>query len=202
MRTAAAVELEMAEGAHDVVARRPARILDPPRQHAHPHADDRLGEHIRIEAFPGLALGDGNPAPRTDALRQSLEHPRAGFGGLAARAEHDPEELLMIFGESDEGLGLGLDDPARIGTDGRRRPEPYFELARGLIGELLKELLFVLEVEIERARGVTGLRGDLMTRDAGRAVLSEERPTGFEKSQARLLRLGQARQAGHVAFGG
>ncbi len=76
--------------------------------------------------------------------------------------------------------------------------ESRLELARGLVGELLEELALVLEVEIEGPRGVARLGGDLVTRDAGRAVLGEEGPTGFEQSAARAR---GPRQAGRRVTG-
>jgi hypothetical protein len=109
------VELEMAERPHDLGARRAARVVHPPRQHPDPHPDDRLGQDVGVEAFPRLTASGRRPPARADAAGEPLEHPSRRLRPFAPRREHDAEELAMVVGEADEGLGLGLDDRPRIG---------------------------------------------------------------------------------------
>jgi hypothetical protein len=188
------MQLDMGEGPDEIVPAGARRIVDPPAEHPDPHPDDRLGEHIRVEALPGSAFGDGRPPTGADASGEALENPGTGLAGLAAGLEHDPEELAMVFRESDEGLGLDLDAALQIEVGGRDRGEPRFELARRFVGELLEERLLVLEMEVERPRRVARLGGDRVARHEVRPVSGEQRPPRGEEATSRLL---GARDAGH-----
>ena len=184
----------MAEGADDLGARRATRIVDPPREHANPHPDDRLREHVGIEARPCLATRHRSASPRPDAAREALEHARPCLGPFASGREYDPEQLAMIVGEAHKGLGLGLDDRLLIRPERGGGDEPRLELVRGLVGQLPEELALVLEVEIERSGSESGGRGDLVARHTRQTMAGEESAPGIEQTSAGAL---GARAADH-----
>ena len=162
-----------------------------------PHANDGLGENIRVETIARAPVGDRLAAPGAYASGQTLEDPRSDFTRLAARMEHDPQQLSLVFGKADEGLGLGVHDVDRIGLVFGDGAQACFELDRSLLCQLSKQREFVFEVEIERAGGVSGLFGDGVARHGVRAKLGEEFATGGEEPTA--SRLG-SRRAGTRAW--
>lgn len=185
--SAIAVQLKVGEGANDRVARRTGRIFGPPGEDVRPHANDGLGQDVWIEAIPRASVRDGFAASGADPTREAFENSRAHVGGFAAGMKNDSDQVALLFSEPDQGFRLGSNNFDRIGLAVRDLQQAGFEFPRCVLREFAKKRLFVLEVEIERPGGITGVRGDCVTRDRVRSALGEKRSTGLEKSGARLL---------------
>ena len=102
--------------------------------------------------------------------------------------EDDSQQLSLIFGESDQYFGLRLHDIDRLRLFQRNGPKARFEFGGGLFGQLAKKCQLVFEVEIERARCESSVRGDRVTRDGVWAPFAEKFASGVEESLARRLR--------------
>jgi hypothetical protein len=176
------VQLKMGEGPNDFISRGARRIFGPPSEHVGPHANDGLGQNIRVETISGAPIGDGLAASGAHAACQALEDSRADFARLSARMKHDSQQFPMVFGEADQGVCLALYDLDRIGHFLNNLVQARFEYGRSLFGQFAKERELVLEVEIERARRITSLLGDGVARDAVRAKLGEESQACIEES--------------------
>ena len=170
----------MGEGPNDFISRGAGRIFGPPGQNVGPHANDGLGQNIRVETISGTPIGGRLAASGAHASCQAFEDSRANFAGLSARMKHDSQQLAMVFGEADQGVRLALHDLDRIGHFLNDFVQAHFEYSGSLFGQFAKERELVLEVEVERAGRITSLFGDGMARNAMRAKLGEESQTCIE----------------------
>jgi len=173
----------MSEGADQVFARGARRIFRPPGQDMRPHSDHRLGEHIRVEAVarPRLFRSlSALSASGTDAFGQPLEDSRGHVTGLTGGMKEDAQQIALLVGKAHQDIGLGVCDVPGLGLSRGDLGELGFEGAGGFLREFAEEFDLVLEMEIKGSRGVSGLSGDRMGRDAARTVFGEEGPARLE----------------------
>ena len=170
----------MGEGADDLVTRGTRRIFGPPCEDMRPHADDGLGEYIRVEACLGATFGNGFATANTHAMCQTFEDPRTDLGRFCAGVKDDPKQLSLVLGETDKGFGLRLDDLDWIRFVFGDSVKAQFQFGCSVLGEFTKKSQLVFEVKVESAGGVAGLLRDRVARDGVGSEFGEEPTSGVE----------------------
>jgi hypothetical protein len=169
------------------LARRAARILDPPRHHPDPHRGDRLRGRRGMELGRQRARGDLLAKARLDSRDQLVDHRFAELASLVLAAEEHAHQLLVLRGEREQ-LGGALahtGDPIRSGALGRGR-QTLAQPVERLEDDLAEEHVFVAKMQVEGARGDAGAVRDLDGRGPMQTLPRKERDArGFEPTPRR-----------------